>query len=253
VSLLYPEDWADIGKQTVHGRPRAFMLERALLADRSAAFYGQYTIPTSRTVANALHVGTTTRWWWEPIRRQMLRYSGVPEDVLDRNLEGLGAIDPATVNQPHMAGVDTDVNVGAGVSEVEPLATPGTYTPLVTYISRQSSRRRLTPESHADLVQHLEDRAKTVGFELVIVEAEKLSMEDQFALAGRTTVSTRCVDTWGAREYDGQVAVGGSHAHSIRDGGGGGHGAKADTAAELEQEPTRRSLLIASDHARRAR
>ncbi|GFZ48068.1 hypothetical protein JCM24511_05816 [Saitozyma sp. JCM 24511] len=188
VSLLYPEDWADIGKQTMRGRPRAFMLERALLADRSAAFYGQYTIPTSRTVANALHVGTTTRWWWEPIRRQMLRYSGVHEDILDRNLEGLGAIDPATVNQPHMTGVDTDVNAGLGVSEVEPLATPGTYTPLVTYISRQSSRRRLTPESHADLVRHLEDRAKSVGFELVIVEAEKLSLEEQFALAGRTTI-----------------------------------------------------------------
>lgn len=246
MSLLYPEDWADIGKQTVHGRPRAFMLERALLADRSAAFYGQYTIPTSRTVANALHIGTTTRWWWEPIRRQMLRYSGVQEGILDRNLEGLGAIDPATVNQPHMAGVDTDVNVGVGVSEVEPLATPGTYSPLVTYISRQNSRRRLTPESHADLVRHLEDRAKTVGFELVIVEAEKLSMEDQFALAGRTTVSmTDVMSTMArARLQCGRPTWGQSRS---------GPGAEVDMAAELELAPTRRPLLIASDHARRAR
>ncbi|WRT70692.1 uncharacterized protein IL334_007690 [Kwoniella shivajii] len=175
VSILYPEDWADFKNQTISSKPKAFMLERALLADRSAAFRGEWTGPTARTVASALHVGSTTRWWWEPIRRQVLRYSGLSELVINRNLEGHGAIDPVNL-------------VGPGVDVVEPLAPQGTYQPVITYISRQSSRRRLTKESHEDLVKALEERAKKLGWELIIVEAEKMSKEDQFALAGRTTI-----------------------------------------------------------------
>jgi hypothetical protein len=82
-------------------------------------------------------------------------------------------------------------NLGPGVADLEPLAPVGTYVPLVTYISRQNSRRRLTKESHEELVKELQDRSKKVGYELVVVEAEKLSKEEQFALAGRTTVSHR--------------------------------------------------------------
>jgi hypothetical protein len=181
VSLLYPDDWHDLANQTTQGRPKAYMLERALLADRSAAFYGEYTAPTSRTAANAMHVGTTSRWWWEPIRRQILRYSGVEESVIERNLEGIGAVDPATIDQAHLG-------LGPG-NEYQPLKPTGSYTPVVTYISRQKSRRRLTVESHEELIKRLEERSKKVGFELVVVEAEKLSIEEQFALAGRTTVS----------------------------------------------------------------
>jgi hypothetical protein len=176
-AMLYPEDFADLAKSTVSHLPNAFVLERALLADRSAAFRGPYTGPTARTVASAMHVGTTSRWWWEPIRRQVLRYSGVDDDILNRSMEGYGAVDPAAKTP------------GPGVTNLEPLAPQGTYKPLVTYISRQNSRRRLTPESHADLVQALEERSQKLGFELVIVEAERLTKEEQFALAARTTVS----------------------------------------------------------------
>ncbi|WVR08542.1 hypothetical protein IAU60_005597 [Kwoniella sp. DSM 27419] len=174
-SLLYPEDWADLATQTVSDKPKAFVLERALLADRSAAFRGEWTGPTARTVASAMHVGTASKWWWEPIRRQILRYSRVPESIIARNLEGHGATDPVKLNGP-------------GVDVVEPLAPKGEYAPVITYISRQSSRRRLTPESHQDLVKALEERSKKLGWELLIVEAEKMSKEEQFALAGRTTI-----------------------------------------------------------------
>nr|XP_019007353.1 uncharacterized protein I206_07919 [Kwoniella pini CBS 10737]OCF46134.1 hypothetical protein I206_07919 [Kwoniella pini CBS 10737] len=149
ISILYPEDWADMKNQTISDKPKAFVLERALLADRSAAFRGEWTAPTARTVASALHVGSTSRWWWEPIRRQILRYSGLPE---------------------------------------KPLSPPGSYIPVITYISRQSSRRRLTKESHEELVKALEERSKKLGWELIIVEAEKMTKEEQFALAGRTTI-----------------------------------------------------------------
>lgn len=179
--MLYPDDFADLKRVTSEGQQKAFMLERAILADRSAAFRGPYTGPTARTVASAMYVGKTSRWWWEPVRRQMLRYAGVSEAVIDRNLEGFGATDPALAAVPILAA-------GPGVPAVGPLSPQGGYKPLVTYISRQSSRRRLTPAAHAELVEALEARSKKVGFELMIIEAEKLSKEEQIAIAARTTV-----------------------------------------------------------------
>ena len=180
-AMLYPEDFDDFRKTTADGIPRAYRFDRALLADRSASFYGHYTEKTSRTVASAYHVGTTSRWWWEPVRRTVLRYCGVPEDVINRNLEGYGSIDASTTDHPTL--------LGPGVDVIEPLAPAGDYKPVVTYISRQGSRRHLSQSSHADLVKHLEDRAQKLGWELNIVQAEKLSKEEQISLAGRTTVS----------------------------------------------------------------
>ena len=183
--MLYPDDFADLKRVTSEGQQKAFMLERAILADRSAAFRGPYTGPTSRTVASALQVGKTSRWWWEPLRRQMLRYASVPESVIDRSLEGFGATDPSLDTTPLVAAAP-------GVADVEPLSPQGGYKPLVTYISRQSSRRRLTAQAHAGLVKALEERAKKVGFELLVIEAEKFSKEEQIAIAARTTVSHPC-------------------------------------------------------------
>lgn len=198
--MLYPEDFADFRRVTAEGSPKAFMLERALLADRSAAFRGPYTAPTARTVASACEVGTASRWWWEPIRRQMLRYSGVSEDIIDRNFEGHGAIDPASPQgdrptstgsglEPEPAsGLEAGGGVNVGPDPAAPVA-PGDYVPLVTYISRQKSRRHLTDESHADLLKAMEERSKKVGFQFLVVEAERMTKEEQIALAARTTVS----------------------------------------------------------------
>jgi hypothetical protein len=177
--LLFPEDMADLREVTrSEGRKKAFVLERAILADRSAAFRGPHTGPTSRTVASATAFGSASRWWWEPVRRQVLRFSGVTEEIIDRNLEGYGATDPVLWEKG-----------GAEEGKYTPLVPIGKYRPVVTYISRQKSRRRLTPESHDDLVRALKERADKVDFELIIVEAEKLTKEEQFAIAGKTTVS----------------------------------------------------------------
>jgi hypothetical protein len=112
----------------------------------------------------------------------MLRYASVAESVIERNLEGDGATDPSIVAKP--------VTVpGAGLAVEESLNPMGTYRPLVTYISRQSSRRRLTAKAHAELVKELEERSVKAGFELLVIEAEKFSKEEQIAIAARTTVS----------------------------------------------------------------
>ena len=47
----------------------------------------------------------------------------------------------------------------------------------------------MTPESHEHLVAALTEKAERLGWELNIVRAELLTKEEQFALAGRTTVS----------------------------------------------------------------
>jgi hypothetical protein len=179
LAVLYKDDWLDIARATASGKPKAYYFPKAILADRSAAFRGPHCSSTSRTVAEAMMLGQTNQWWWEPIRRQVLRFAGTPEDVINRNLWGHGAINPATYDH------DADLRLRLGSVEVSP---PADFRPLVTYISRQSSRRRLTPESHEDLVKALEKHSKAKGWELRIVEAEKMSKEEQVDLAARTTV-----------------------------------------------------------------
>jgi hypothetical protein len=186
ISTLFKSDWEDLARSTSTSPPKAFFLHRALLGDRSAAFRGPYTGPTARTAASALRVGEASRWWWEPIRRQVLRWSGASEDIIDRNLEGVGAIDPVSLANPSLPGVGGMLLKGQ--ESLVPQVPRGNYKPVITYISRQSSRRRLTAESHAELVKELTARAEKKGWELVIVEAERLSKEEQFLLAGRTTV-----------------------------------------------------------------
>jgi hypothetical protein len=182
LAVLYQDDWHDIARATSSGKPKAYYFPKAILADRSAAFRGPHCSSTSRTVAEAMHVGQTNQWWWEPIRRQVLRFAGTPEDVINRNLWGHGAVNPATLDQ------DSELRSSLGEPELDP---PADWRPLVTYISRQSSRRRLTPESHADLVKALEKHSKAKGWELQIVEAEHMTKEEQLNLAARTTVRTR--------------------------------------------------------------
>jgi hypothetical protein len=177
-ALLFPQDMDDLRQVTASEyRKKAYVLDKAILADRSAAFRGPYTSPTSRTVAGATALGNVSRWWWEPIRRQVLRFSEVPDDIINRNLEGYGAVDP----------VEWEGKTAAEIGYT-PLKPPGDYKPVVTYISRQKSRRRLTPDSHAKLVAALEEKAKKVGFELIVVEAERYTKEEQFAIAGKTTI-----------------------------------------------------------------
>lgn len=179
MSVLYQDDWKDIIRATASGKPKAYRFHKAILADRSAAFRGQATGSTQRTFASACNVGDPGRWWWEPVRRQVLRFAGTPEDVLDRNLEGYGAVDPAELY--HDPGLKRKL--------AKPIkAVDHNSKPLVTYISRQSSRRRLTPESHADLVQALEAHSAAKGWDLKIVEAEKMTKEEQLDLAARTTI-----------------------------------------------------------------
>ena len=198
MSVLYQDDWADMKRSTSNssGLEKAYIFPRAILADRSAAFRGPATSSTSRTVASAMKVGDPGPWWWEPVRRQVLRFAGVTEEVLDIALEGYGAVNPALLVE------DPDALKEYTPPSREPLSSWKEMgkKPLVTYISRQSSRRRLTPDSHKDLDGALEKHSKANDWELLVVEAEKMTKEEQLQLAARTTVSS-CVTCVGISRW----------------------------------------------------
>lgn len=61
---------------------------------------------------------------------------------------------------------------------------------VVSYIDRQGSRRHLIQEDHERLVEALKEVCGRRGWELNVVQAEKLTKEEQLEVVARTTVST---------------------------------------------------------------
>jgi hypothetical protein len=66
---------------------------------------------------------------------------------------------------------------------------PKTKLPVITYITRQTTTRRLTDESHDDLMKELDRIRKEKLAEVNVEEFEERSVEDQIAIMGRTSVS----------------------------------------------------------------
>lgn len=145
------------------GRERAWWFDEVLLTDRSAAFRGtECGAVTQRTAAEAILgvKNTLDRHWWEPVRRAVLRFAGIDGTILsigdrqeERKDEGL---------RPDRV--------------------------VVSYIDRQGSRRHLIQEHHEGLVAALEEVCARRGWELNVVQAEKLTKEEQLEVAARTTV-----------------------------------------------------------------
>jgi hypothetical protein len=173
-------DWSDRVSATVlrsgEFQGRAWWFDTILLADRSAAFRGtECGMRTQRTAAEAVkgvvslkgRRGFLERGWWEPVRRNVLRFAGVSEHILDI---GKRAFKRASFRSPRTGGVEEVV---------------------VTYISRQAGvRRQLITENHEGLVVALTDLCERRDWELNVVAMEQISREEQLAIAARTTVST---------------------------------------------------------------
>jgi hypothetical protein len=172
-------DWSDRVSATAL-RPgelqgRAWWFDTVLLADRSAAFRGpECGERTQRTAAEAVkgvvsresRTGFLERGWWEPVRRNVLRFAGVSEHIMDI---GKRAFKRASYGSPRAGGVEEVV---------------------VTYISRQAVKRHLVTEDHEGMVDALTELCERRGWELNIVPMERITKEEQLAIAARTTVST---------------------------------------------------------------
>ncbi|KAJ7233719.1 hypothetical protein B0H12DRAFT_1143502 [Mycena haematopus] len=171
------EDWADRVTLTAAG-DRAWHFPLLLLTDRSAAHRGPVCgSQTQRIAAEAVVamrdkdqlVGLRVGGWWEPVRAAVLRFAGV---------------DLRPADNAELVVLDSDT------AEGDP-RLPMPAKVVITYISRQSAgQRKLTPESHEGLIRELQDLIIRKGgkWELNVVEAEKLSKDEQLQIAARTTV-----------------------------------------------------------------
>ncbi|EPS95320.1 hypothetical protein FOMPIDRAFT_1043637 [Fomitopsis schrenkii] len=131
---------------------RVFVFDRAVLADRAAAMYGENFLRTQRTAANAFALPGSVNWW-STIRNNVVGFAGLGESGGAESVQGVASV------------------------------------PVITYISRQSwGRRMLIPEHHERLVRELNDLRDTYGYEVNVVSMDQLSRIEQFQLAGRTTI-----------------------------------------------------------------
>ncbi|TBU47870.1 hypothetical protein BD309DRAFT_1050565 [Dichomitus squalens] len=131
---------------------RPYVLDRVVLADRAAAMNGEMYLRTQRTAANAFALPGSVNWW-----------TTIRNNVVGFSLQG-EATDAAAVQ-----GIET--------------------RPVISYISRQGwNRRKLRQEDHERLVEELYRLRDEYGYEVNVVEMDKLTRMEQFRLAGRTTI-----------------------------------------------------------------
>ncbi|TFK75344.1 hypothetical protein BDN72DRAFT_874573 [Pluteus cervinus] len=177
-------DWEDRVMATVPDKSgdrstltadRAWHFPIALLTDRSAAHRGVVCgSQTQRTAAEAWHYmvdnGGVDRVgaWWGNIREAIWRFAS--------------ATPIAQAPLKHASdGKFMDLQ----------LADPGET--VITYISRQSSRRRLIQEDHEGLVTALEElvnrkRQEGKHWELNIVQAERMTKDEQVRVMSKSTI-----------------------------------------------------------------
>ncbi|KAI0930542.1 hypothetical protein AcV5_007227 [Taiwanofungus camphoratus] len=174
------DDWEDRIHATSSGGEyaRAWHFDTVLLTDRSAAFRGEVCgAQTQRIASEAFEhmrrAGNLTKWWWEPLRRGVLRFAGVDEQMMDVGVRADAVASPKLK-------VPADWAAAAHSPKAQDI--------VVTYISRQGTRRHLIDSDHEALVNALTAMCASHRWELNIVQAERLSKEEQLALAARTTV-----------------------------------------------------------------
>ena len=180
-------DWADRIFTTIDG-DRAYHLDNVLIADRSAAFKGRLCgMTTQRIAAEAYEPlwngGRLQKEWWEPVRREVLRFAGVEEKNIGLGVE----IEKAWEEEREKAVKALGSSKNALFVQI-PIAKEKT---VITYISRQAARRHLTREAHELLVASLKEMTARKEYELIIIEAEKLSKDEQLRIMSRTTVRCR--------------------------------------------------------------
>ncbi|KAL1938799.1 hypothetical protein VTO73DRAFT_11179 [Trametes versicolor] len=131
---------------------RVFVFDRVVLGDRAAAMQGEMYLRTQRTAANAFSLPGSVNWW----------------TTIRNNVVGFAAADD-NAGAMSVAGVPT--------------------RPVITYISRQGwNRRMLVQADHDKLVQELYRLRDEHGYEVNVVEMDKLTRIEQFRLAARTTI-----------------------------------------------------------------
>lgn len=163
-------DWNDRVFMTRFGK-KAWKFSNVVLADRSASFRSDLVGSQVQRIAAAAYQAVqdkTSRWWWEPIRRAVLRAANVPDDVINMPITSV-------------ASFDSQLATENGMQQKE-------WPIVITYINRQGSQRSLTDEDHTKLVAELDALAKRRRWEFHDIRAQDFPQEEQLAIAAKTTV-----------------------------------------------------------------
>ncbi|KAG8993557.1 hypothetical protein FRB93_001936 [Tulasnella sp. JGI-2019a] len=149
MGLQFESTWKDRVETT-----RPFVFDRVVLEDRVASSRGwddKDQWEKMHVFAEQIDGGATGASWWEPVRRNVVAFSG--GDVVRKASEGAKS------------------NI------------------VITYVTRQGwGRRMLREEDHERLVLALKQLEKTHGWEVNIVRMETMSRDAQIALVARTTI-----------------------------------------------------------------
>ncbi|KAF8556341.1 hypothetical protein OG21DRAFT_1602307 [Imleria badia] len=176
-------DWNDRVVATSGDIDRAWHFPYLLLTDRSAAFRGQLCgAQNQRTASESVDFLISQSKldkngsWWRSVRNAVWRFAGVTAD-------------------------DEGSSFGKALDDGPLAPTPPDFEAtgkiLITYISRQSSRRHLIPEDHDLLVESLESLVQRKNAEITsgekewkldVVKAEEMTIDEQIQLAARTTI-----------------------------------------------------------------
>ena len=173
LSIEFKQDWAEratIGSggpasaetDLAPGRypqtARALVLDRVVLGDRAAWERGPDKV---KDPAHKYPL-VVSRHWWAPVRRRVVEYAAGFREV-----------------------------VWPGEAELAAIAKGRTAKwerPVITYVNRQSTGRRLLDQDHEVLVVALEELGRKYDYEVVVASMEFMSKFDQIYLSSRTTV-----------------------------------------------------------------
>lgn len=87
-----------------------------------------------------------------------------------------------------LAGYEGNITTGTTAA-----GAPKTKLPVITYITRQQTTRKLTDKGHEDLMRELDAIRKEGLAEVNVEQFEERGIQDQIAIMGRTSVSGRDV------------------------------------------------------------
>ncbi|KAG8963271.1 hypothetical protein FRC00_007025 [Tulasnella sp. 408] len=154
--------------------------ENMLIADRGASFRYEKVPGRNHRTAWSAWEGTqnvSSRWWWEPVRRSVLRAAHVDEKIVDRpsiwaDWKGsfIGDYPPT----------QKDLSIIKEAHQLAPV--------VITYVSRQNGGRRLLRDDDLLLVKSLKELTTRRGWKFNHAFMEKMSPEEQLKLAGETTI-----------------------------------------------------------------
>ncbi|KAG9043141.1 hypothetical protein FS837_009959 [Tulasnella sp. UAMH 9824] len=178
-SVETASQWEQRGNLTRDNRS-VWRFDQMLMADRGAAFREQLHPGRNHRTASSAWEGTlnsSSRFWWEPVRRGVLRAAGVDETVIDRpsiwaNWQGAFTGD----QKPSQRDMD--------VLQKAPTLAPV----VISYISRQRVRRRMIEADEAIFVKSVKELTARRKWKFNHVFMEELTPEQQLAIAAETTI-----------------------------------------------------------------